>query len=297
MAYINVFVSKNAKIYVKNNQLCLENGGDTADFPLEDVNCVMIENLNTTISTYTLSAFAERGILCFICSQHHIPNGILLPFCEHYQTLTQYNNQINLPKPLQKQLWKKIIENKIKNQDKVLSLAGKSGLLKDLYETVLSGDSSNNEAKASLIYFKELFGDNFARRDEDNEINAFLNYGYSIIRSFVARSIVSHGLMPFLGVFHCNQFNQFNLADDIVEIFRPIVDCFVFNNYKGQKLTSQEKSKLLNLINYSVVIDGQKQALSYAIEIFVQSFQKSLKEQKNCLKEVSLSNLEIHSYE
>ena len=118
MAYINVFVSKNAKIYVKNNQLCLENGGDTADFPLEDVNCVMIENLNTTISTYTLSAFAERGILCFICNQNHIPNGILLPFCEHYQTLTQYNNQINLPKPLQKQLWKKIIENKIKNQNR-----------------------------------------------------------------------------------------------------------------------------------------------------------------------------------
>lgn len=297
MAHVNVFVSKSAKIYVKNNQLCLENQENNVDFPLEDVNCVMIENLNTVISTYTLSALAERGILCFICNGTHIPSGILLPFCGHYQTLTQYNQQIELPKPLQKQLWKKIIENKIKNQDKVLSFIGKGGLLKSLYETVLSGDSSNNEAKASLIYFKEIFGEGFVRRDENNGINAFLNYGYSIIRSFIARSIVSHGLMPFLGIFHCNQFNQFNLADDLIEIFRPIVDYYVSKVFVGQKLNTNEKANLLNLVNYNVIIDGQKQTLSYAIELFVQSFQKSLREQKNCLKEVWIVELEYHSYE
>ena len=79
---------------------------------------------------------------------------------------------------------------------------GKVGLLKPLYDNVLSGDSGNNEAKASLIYFKELFGEKFNRRDDENKINAFLNYGDSIIRSFVARAIVAHGLMPFLGIFH-----------------------------------------------------------------------------------------------
>ena len=218
MAYINVFVSKDAKIYVKNNQLCLESEENKVDFPLEDVNSVMIENLNTVITTYTLSALAERGIVCFVCGQNHLPNGVFLPAYSHYQTLLQYNNQVNLSKPLQKQIWKRIIENKIKNQDRVLALKGESGVLKSLYETVLSGDSSNNEAKASLIYFKLLFGDDFTRRDETNGINAFLNYGYSIVRSFIARSIVSHGFMPFLGVCHCNQFNQFNLADDLFPI-------------------------------------------------------------------------------
>lgn len=297
MAYINVFVSKDAKIYVKNNQVCLENEENKVDFPLEDVNSIMIENLNTVITTYTLSAFAERGILCFICDQTHTPNGVFLPFCTHYQTLSQYNNQINLSKPLQKQLWKRIIENKIKNQDRVLSYVGKQGYLKDLYENVLSGDTSNNEAKASLIYFKELFGDDFTRRDESNGINSYLNYGYSIVRSFVARSIVSHGFMPFLGVFHCNQFNQFNLADDIIEVFRPVVDLYVFKNYSGQELSSKEKAKLLNLINYNVLIDNQKQTLSYAIEIFVQSFQKSLKQEEVCLKEIVVENLEMHQYE
>ena len=296
MAYINVFVSNQAKIYVKNSQLCLEKAEKRAEFPLEDVNCVMIENLQTTISTHTLSALSQEGILCFICNQNHLPSGVILPFCEHYQTLSQYNYQASLSKPLQKQLWKKIIENKIKNQDAVLGMMNKKDKLKILYESVASGDALNNEAKASLIYFKELFGTDFSRREE-NDINSFLNYGYAIIRGFVARSIVAHGLMPFLGIFHCNQFNQFNLADDLMEIFRPMVDAYTVKNFSGQKLSSKEKAGILNLINYNVVVDGQKQALSHAIEMFVQSYQKSIKEGKVCLKEVSIVNLEMHSYE
>ena len=297
MAYINVFVSKNAKIFVKNNQLVLENEEKKIDFPLEDVNSVMIENLNVYVSAYTLSAFAEQGIICFICNQNHLPTGVILPFCTHYQTLLHYKNQIDLSKPLQKQLWKTIIENKIKNQDAVLQSIGIKGRLKTLYENVLSGDASNNEAKASLIYFKELFGENFYRRDESNKINSFLNFGYTIVRSFVARSIVSHGLMPFLGIFHCNQFNQFNLADDLMEPFRPIVDAYVYQNFYGQELDSKEKAKLLNLMNYNVIVDENKQTLSYAIEMLVQSFQKSLREKNNYLKEIKFCNLEIHRYE
>ena len=298
MGYINVYVSKDAHVFVKNNQLFLENREQKVDYPLEDLNCVLIENLNTTISTYTLSQFASFGILCFICNQNHLPSGVVLPFCEHYQTLSVFQNQISASKPLQKQLWQKIVMNKIKNQNEVLNICGSSDKLKDLQESVLSGDSGNNEAKASLIYFKELFGKNFIRRDDTIGINACLNYGYSIVRGFVARSIVMHGMQPFLGINHCNQLNQFNLADDLMEIFRPVVDLYVKIYLSGVKeLTPKIKAELLNLLNYDVLIDGQKQTVSYAIELFVQSFQKSLKESKVCLKEVDITRLEMHNYE
>ncbi len=298
MGYINVFVSKSAHIYVKNNQLYLENEENKVDYPLEDVNSVMIENLSTTISTYTLSNLSQNGIICFICNQNHLPSGVVLPFCEHYQTLSMFENQIKLGKPLQKQLWKSVIENKIKNQNDVLNICGGADQLKHLQESVLSGDSTNNEAKASLIYFKELFGKSFARRDDDFSINAFLNYGYSIIRGFVARSIVVHGLQPFLGINHSNQFNQFNLADDLMEPFRPIVDLYVKIYLSEEKeLTSKIKYEIYNIINIDVFVDGQKNPLSYAIEQYVQSFQKSLKENKNLLKEIKIIGLEIHQYE
>ena len=297
MGYINIFVSKNAYIFVRSNQLILENPEKVNEYPLEDINCVMIENLNTTISTYTLSKFAEYGILVYICNQNHLPNGVVLPFLEHYQTLSQYNFQMSLQKPLQKQLWQSIIKNKIKNQNEVLNAIGIYDKLKILQDSVLSGDSSNNEAKASLIYFKELFGKGFVRRDE-NVINGFLNYGYSIIRGLVARSVVIHGLTPFIGIFHSNNYNQFNLADDLMEIFRPIVDLFVkFNLEKENELDSQSKAEIFSIINIDVIIDNQKQTVANAIDMFVESFVKSLKENKNMLKEVSLCGLEYHTYE
>lgn len=264
MSFINIFVTKNAYINIKNNQLYLENNGRIADFPLEDVNAIMIENLSTTITTYSLSKFAEYGILVYICNQTHLPCGIVLPYMEHYQTKSQYDLQINISKPLKKQLWQTLIKNKIKNQNDVLNMCGGKDELRPLFEKVLSGDSKNNEAKASLIYFKKLFGRDFVRRDEI-PINIFLNYGYSIIRGLIARSVVVHGLTPFLGLFHCNAYNQFNLADDLIEVFRPIVDLFVKVKLENAfELTTQIKGELFGILNIDVRIEGQKNTINNA---------------------------------
>jgi CRISPR-associated protein Cas1 len=297
MGYINIFVSKEASISVKNNQLFLRNCNNNADYPLEDINSIMIENLTTSVTTYSLSKFAEYGILVFVCNQNHLPCGVVLPFCEHYQTLSQFEYQVNLAKPLQKQLWQSIIKNKIANQNEVLNNFGGKDDLKKLQQEVLSGDVLNTEATASLIYFKKIFGDDFKRRDE-NPINSFLNYGYSIVRGFVARSVACHGLIPFYGINHCNKFNQFNLADDLIEVFRPLVDLFVKTNLSTEKeMTSSIKKQIYNLINYDVEIDKQKQTLSNAIDMYVEYFVKSIKENKNKLKTVNIIGLNFHNYE
>lgn len=297
MGYINIYVANDARLYIKNSQLFLENDEIKKDYPIEDINSIMIENLNTTISTYTLSKCSEFGILIFICDQSHLPCGVVLPFCGHYQILSVYNAQVSLSKPLQKQLWQTIIKNKIENQNEVLNIFGKFDKLKQLKNKVLSGDAGNSEAKASLIYFKELFGKSFKRRDE-NFINACLNYGYAIVRGFIARSIVVHGLLPYIALFHTNQYNAFNLADDIIEIFRPVVDLLVKSKFENfYELSSKVKALLFGIINYDVLIDGQKQTVSNAIEMVVESYVKSLKESKNLLKQVYICGLSEHKYE
>lgn len=297
MGYINIFVSNDAHISIKSSQLFLKNNQTQVDYPLEDINSVMIESLKTTISTHTLSELAKNGILTFICNPNHLPCGVVLPFCEHYQTLTNFKVQIEASKPLQKQLWQNVVKNKIENQNEVLNICGGSDELKQYKNAVLSGDSSNEEAKASLVYFKRLFGDDFKRRD-NNIFNSFLNYGYSIIRGFVARSLTVHGLMPFLGINHSNQFNQYNLADDLMEVFRPLVDLYVKIYLSNQnEINSKIKSEIFNIINFEVEIEGQKQALSYAIDLYVQSFVKSLKENKVLIKEIKIIGLNFHNYE
>ncbi len=297
MGYINIYIKNGAHVSVKNEQLVLENETQKIDYPLEDISSVMIENLATTISTYALSKFSENGILVFVCNQNHLPCGIILPFCEHYHSLSQYQLQCSLSKPLEKQLWQTVVKNKIKNQNEVLNICGGADDLKSLYSSVASGDSGNNEAKASLIYFKKLFGKDFARREE-NAINSCLNYGYSIVRGFVARSVVVHGFMPFLGINHHNQYNAYNLADDLMEVFRPIVDLYVKIYLSDKKeLTPEIKREIFGIVNYEMEIDGQKHSLDYVIEIYVQSFLKSLKTKTNCLKDVQICGLEIHKYE
>lgn len=297
MGYINIYVSNDAKVYVKNNQLFLENSETKADYPLEDVNSVMIENLNTVISTYTLSKLAENGILTFVCNQNHLPSGIVLPYMEHYQTLQQFDLQINSSKPLQKRLWQCVVKNKVRNQNEVLNICGNIEILDGFEKKVLSGDVTNIEAQASLKYFKSLFGEKFKRRDE-NTLNAFLNYGYSIIRGFVARSVVCHGLMPFYGINHSNQFNQFNLADDLIEPFRPIVDIYVKIFLSNEtELTPKIKSQIFDLINFDIEINGQKQTISNGIDMFVESFVRSLRENKVLLYDIKIIRLERHKYE
>lgn len=298
MGYINVFVNSEAKINIKNNQLTFCGKNKTIDYPLEDLNSVMIDNPKTTVSFATLSKLTDFGILTYVCDDKHLPNGVILPFYNHYQTLTVYNSQINMPKPLQKNLWQTIIKNKINNQNAVLNLNGCKDKLKLLSNNVLSGDSTNNEAKASAVYFKELFGKNFARKNETFSINSMLNYGYAIIRGSVARSVVTHGLLPFLGIFHHNQFNQFNLADDLMEIFRPLVDLYVKAELANvEELIPEVKLKIYDLINFEVIIDNQKQTLNNAIDIFVESFAKSVNQKTNCLKSVQVFGLNRHKYE
>lgn len=297
MGYINIFVSKDAHINIKDKWVILKNSQKIIEYPLEDINSVMIENLASTISTYTLSKFAENNILVFICNNSHLPTGVFLPFSSYYRPLAVYKNQVDLPKPLQKQLWQQIIKNKISNQNEVLNRFGGKDELKKYLDNVLSGDSKNSEGVASQVYFRKLFGKNFTR-DNDEVINALLNYGYSIIRGFVARSITVHGFVTFLGIFHKNEFNAFNLADDLMEVFRPLVDLFVKTNLSQiNKFSSVEKGLIYNIINIDVEIDRQKHSVSNAIDMFVESLAKSLKDKKVELKEIKIIGLDSHRYE
>lgn len=127
----------------------------------------------------------------------------------------------------------KTVQAKICNQAKCLEIneIDEAKTLFAIAKNVASGDSSNREGYAARLYFKLLFGTDFTRDDESN-INAALNYGYAILRSYIAKTIVAYGLEPSLGIHHKSQLNQFNLADDIIEPYRPIVDNFVYQNYK-----------------------------------------------------------------
>ena len=139
-------------------------------------------------------------------------------------------NQIACGEVLKKQLWKQVVEAKIRNQASLLDNVGENGnVLKPFYTNVRSGDVDNREGIAARIYFQHLFGDSFIRNRDEPGINALLNYGYSILRAATCRAIVSSGLLPAIGIYHHNRSNAYPLADDLMEPYRPFVDEVVYS--------------------------------------------------------------------
>ncbi len=272
MNFINVFVSEGKNVSIKANNLSVE-GEETMTFPLEDIGVVMLENHKCNITVRALSKLTEYGSTVFVCDERHLPSAVLLPANSYYKPLFNYNLQVSISKPRLKNLWKKIIEKKIYNQAQCLIKNGiDSGKLVDLAQSVLSGDADNKEAQASAFYFPKLFGKNFTR-DDDCLINSCLNYAYAIVRGVIARHICARGFLPCLGIFHCNTFNAFNLADDFIEPFRPIVDFFVYNSLDdlGPQFGPHTKKKLFTILNLQVYSGEEKHNLSYAIEREVES--------------------------
>lgn len=300
MGYRNIKIESFIGLHIKNSQLIIGDKG--VSFPLEDINCVLIENQSVTVSSYMLQEFAKNEIALYVCDEKHLPNAVLLPLVKHSRHFKMLTRQIEAGKPLIKRLWQQIIVCKIKNQALCLKEMGLDGYDKLLAMTkeVQSGDKTHVEAKAAAYYFRALYGDDFTR---DNEciINSAMNYAYAIIRGLIARSIVCYGLEPSLGMFHHSELNSFNLADDLIEVFRPLVDLYVASHFDiaevDADLTPQIKRDLFNIINYDMSVKGDKRIISNCIDMLVYSYSGAIQGNRTDLELPELIPLQVHSYE
>ena len=249
--------TNNKKLSVYHGFLRIEeNGSVQKDIPFNFISAIIITAFNVIYTNNLLQRLCEENIPLIILGKNYAPNGMLLSYIgQSKQTEIQYL-QIENKKPLEKRIWQLIIKEKIKNQSKVLNLCNKENKLQHIYKTVLSGDSSNREAYAARLYFKALFGDDFTRDKDLAGINSFLNYGYAILRSSLARYVVAAGLNPSYGIAHCNKLNPFCLVDDLIEPFRPIIDYYTYNVFKDEReapeLTTEHKAKLSGLLTKEV---------------------------------------------
>ena len=298
MGFRNIKIDSHVKLSIKNQQLNIET--DIArQIPLEDINCIIIENQTVTVSAYLLQKMADMGIAVYVCDEKHLPNAVLLPMVRHSR---HFKILIEAGKPLQKRLWQQIVVQKIRNQALCLAyleLDGSEELMK-MCKEVQSGDRTHVEAKAAAFYFKSLYGLGFSRGN-DHIINAALNYGYAIVRGLIARSIVCYGLEPSIGVFHHSELNNFNLADDMIEPFRPLVDLYVAQNYDiaeiDSDLTPERKRGIFGIINYDMDMKGEKRIISNCIDMLVASYSSALQGKRSDLELPELMQLQVHSYE
>lgn len=256
MAWRSILISQPAHLSFKNKALQIKQTQGQAQVMLEDIAVLVLDNLQITLSVQLLSACAQRNIAVITVDDTHLPNGVLHGFLPHSRALKIMQAQLAMRRPQQKRLWQTIIQQKIHNQASLLVVLGAKPAsleLQNMAYQVKSGDPDNYEAQAAKLYFIKLFGHGFQRRD-DSLVNAALNYGYSLVRSALARSLVAYGFLPAFGLQHHNQQNAFNLADDLIEPYRPHIDYGVIQSLAEVKasetqLTTEHKAKLVGLLH------------------------------------------------
>ena len=258
-----------------NEQLIIEmqDSGETKSVPIEDIGLVILDHQQITITQAVMAKLLSNNTALITCDNTHHPVGLHLCLDGHTLQSQKFKAQIAASIPLKKQLWQQTIIAKIENQSTVLEMErAENKYLINLATTVKSGDSSNNEAKAAMYYWKNIFPDflEFKRERFGLPPNNLLNYGYAILRAIVARNLVASGLLPTLGIFHRNQYNAYCLADDLMEPYRPFVDKLVCGIIRGNgkflEMTPAMKKELLSIPVMDVIIDGQKSPLMNAAQ-------------------------------
>lgn len=272
MAWRNIYIASDAKLRLKNNQLIV-NDNPELTYPIEDIRSIIFDNPSAVFSGKLLTALSGSSVMVIFCDDSHMPSAQLLPINIFSRTKKRLEMQINISVPLKKHLWQSVVISKIKNQAKCLELT-KSEKSKELYAilgAVKSGDMTNREGYAASIYFKSLFGKYFTR-DLDLPVNAALNYGYSILRSYIARTLIAYGFEPALGIHHKSELNAFNFADDLIEPFRPCIDIYVKTEFSEiQTFETRHKAELATLLNSRIIVNSERVFLGTAIEMLIQS--------------------------
>ena len=249
------------------NLIILQDGLETARIPIEDIAVVVLANPKIVISQSVLAALMKQNVSVVICGPNKMPAGMSMSLWANYIQTERFRHQIEASKPVRKRLWRQVVQVKVRMQGKLLeALHGDDYGLIALAGIVASGDTGNIEARAARKYWANLFKEYDFKRDVNaGDQNRMLNYGYAILRSVVARSLCASGLHLSLGLHHCNRYNPFVLADDIMEPFRPLVDyrvvkCVQENGTKC-RLGSQEKEKIIGGILSSYRYQGEERTL------------------------------------
>lgn len=282
MSWRTIVISKRAKLDLQLGYMVVRSE-EVTKIVLSEISTILIESTAVSLTTGLLAELSKRRIKVIFCDEKRNPSSELVSYYGSHDTSNKVRKQIAWKQKTKEAVWTEIVTEKIRKQKEILEILGKEGseILSSYIKEITWNDGTNREGHAAKVYFNALFGLDFTRT-EDNYINAGLNYGYSIILSAFTREIVANGYITQLGLFHDNMFNQFNLASDLMEPFRVLIDQKILQ-MKLIDFEHNEKMQLVDVLNQEVLIDGKKQYVNNAIKIYCKSVFDALNDDDSSL--------------
>lgn len=273
MSWRVIYVEESEYLSLYLDNIKVKKGDEDILLPISDIHTIILDNYKTTLSVHLINALTKNNVNVVVCGIDHLPESLIIPIAGSYYAPKMFLKQLSWDDNLKKRLHKKIIISKITNQKELLkSINPISPVIKTLDKYILEvvdGDITNREGLAAKVYFRALFGENFKRFDED-VLNAGLNYGYAILRSQISKTLIGKGLNTMLGIFHKGNTNYFNLSDDVIEPFRPIIDNWVVKNLMNEKIFKKEhKIELIKQTTKKIKYKNLNQTIFNTISIYV----------------------------
>lgn len=270
MGWRTVVVTSRAKLDLKMNHLVIRKE-DTKKILISEISTLIIESTAISLTVALLAELSRSKVKVIFCDEKHNPFGELTSYYNKHDSSLMVKNQVQWQTPYKLAVWTEIVREKIQQQAALLDKFGKTeaALLKGYLQELEIGDPTNREGHAAKVYFNALFGMQFSR-DQENATNAALNYGYAILLSTFNQEIANCGYLTQLGIFHDNRFNPYNLASDLMEPFRPIVDDMVLALEPGA-FGKEEKRHMLKMVEKDALIDKRRCTLRNAIGLYCRS--------------------------
>lgn len=270
MSFRTIVIRTKAKLSYSNNYLVIK-GDESHMIHLSEINSIIIESNAVSLSAYLITELINQKIKIIFCDEKHNPNGEVVSYYGCHNTSKRIKEQIEWDEDWKKIIWTKVIIQKILNQAYLMRRLKVKDSEKVflLSQEVEIGDTTNREGHAAKIYFNRMFGKEFTR-EISSPINSALDYGYAILLSCFNREIVNFGYLTQLGLMHDNQFNAFNLASDLMEPFRPLVDLVVYEHADAE-FDGSYKLDLVDILNEKVYIKGKEYYLTNAIHLYLGS--------------------------
>lgn len=278
MSWRTIIVSNTAKLDYQLGFMVVR-GEETVKVHINEIEMLIVESTAVSFTAYLMNELIKNKVKVIFCDEKRNPSSELLPYYGSHDTSAKIRHQMEWTKENKAAIWTEIVTEKIRKQAELLQERHKSeaDLLYQYIKEMAFGDETNREGHAAKVYFNALFGKDFSRTEEC-PLNAALNYGYSIILSLFTREVVANGYITQVGLFHDNMFNQFNLACDLMEPYRPIIDRFVLD-MKPSQFEKEEKHQVITILNKEVNIDGRKELLGKAVKIYTRSVFDALNDQ------------------
>ena len=289
MGWRSVIITQHAKLTYSMQMMIVQTRDGINQIPIEDINLLLVSTTQAVITSALISKLAQNQTKVIFVDEKDNPVVETAVYYPGARSMAKLNKQFNWDEHLKELLWTRIVSQKIKNQIAVLDNyhLNKDDVQSELDQLEIN-DESNREAIAARKYFMLLFDKNFVRRDT-SAVNAALDYGYAILLSSFNREIAMNGYLTYFGIHHCSQENQFNLASDLMEPFRPFVDYWVKAHEKIKELTPDIKYGLVELLSLEIKFNGKKTLLTNAITVYVRECLKFLSGESKELPEMEMS--------